>query len=48
MTDKHNKVSLFDKEPDLSIARKPVFGASNQVRHILGCTATEDGIRLDI
>ena len=24
------------------ITRKPVFGISDQVRHILGCTATED------
>ena len=25
------------------VVRKPVFGVSNQVRHKLGCTATEDG-----
>ena len=30
------------------IERKPVFGVSNQVRHKLGCTATEDGQRLEI
>ena len=24
------------------VARKPVFGISDQVRHKLGCTATED------
>ena len=28
--------------------RKPVFGVSDQVRHKLGCTATEDGKRLEI
>ena len=25
------------------VVRKPVFGVSDQVRHKLGCTATEDG-----
>ena len=28
--------------------RKPFFGVSDQVRHKLGCTATEDGYRLGI
>ena len=28
--------------------RMPVFGVSNQVRHKLGCSATEDGWRLEI
>ena len=28
--------------------RKPVFGVSHQVRHKLGWTATEDGMRLQI
>ena len=28
--------------------RKPVFGASEDVRHKLGCIATEDGLRLEI
>ena len=28
--------------------RKPVFGVSNQVQHKPGCTATEDGKRLEI
>ena len=28
--------------------RKPVFGVSDQVRHNPGCTATEDGYRLEI
>ena len=28
--------------------RKPVFGVSDQVRHKPGCTATEDGWRLEI
>ena len=27
---------------------KPVFGVSHQVRHKLGCPATEDGSRLEI
>ena len=31
-----------------SDARKPVFGVSDQVRHKYGCTATEDGYRLEI
>ena len=30
------------------VMRKPVFRASDQVRHKLGCTATEDGLRLEI
>ena len=30
------------------IMRKPVFGVSNQVRHKSGCTAIEDGLRLEI
>ena len=30
------------------VVRKPVFGFSDQVRHKPGCTATEDGQRLNI
>ena len=30
------------------VVRKPVFGASDQVRHKPGCTDTEDGRRLEI
>ena len=30
------------------VARKPVFGVSDQVRHKPGCTTTEDGWRLEI
>ena len=30
------------------VVRKPVFGVSNQVQHKPGCTATEDGQRLEI
>ena len=30
------------------VVRKPVFGVSDQVRHKPGCTATEDGQRLEI
>ena len=30
------------------IRRKPVFGISDHVRHIAGCTATEDGYRHEI
>ena len=30
------------------VVRKPVFGVSDQVRHKPGCTATEDGWRLEI
>ena len=28
--------------------RKPVFGVSDQVHHKPGCTATGDGLRLEI
>ena len=28
--------------------RKPIFGVSDQVRHKLGCTVTEDGKMLEI
>ena len=30
------------------VLRKPVFGVSDQVRHKPGCTALEDGWRLEI
>ena len=30
------------------VVRKPVFGVSDLVRHKFGCTATEDGWRLEI
>ena len=30
------------------VVRKPVFGVSDQVPHKPGCTATEDGSRLEI
>ena len=30
------------------VLRKPVFGVSDQVRHKPGCTATEDGEKLEI
>ena len=30
------------------VVRKPVFGVSDQVRHKPGCTATKDGMRLEI
>ena len=30
------------------VIRKPVFWVCDQVRHQLGCTATEDGKRLEI
>ena len=30
------------------VMRKPVLGVSNQVSHKLGCTATENGKRLEI
>ena len=30
------------------VVRKPVFGVSDQVPHKSGCTATEDGWRLEI
>ena len=32
----------------IHIVRKSVFGVSNQVQHKPGCTATEDGYRLEI
>ena len=30
------------------VVRKPFFGVSDQVQHKPGCTATEDGLRLEI
>ena len=30
------------------VMRKPLFGVSDQVRHKAGCTATEDGWRLEV
>ena len=30
------------------VVRKPVFGVFDQVRHKPGCTATEDGLWLEI
>ena len=30
------------------VARKPAFGVSDEVRHIPGCTATEDDLKLEI
>ena len=30
------------------VVRKPVFVVSDQVQHIPGCTAAEDGWRLEI
>ena len=30
------------------VARKPVFGVSDQVRHKLGCATTEDGYRPEL
>ena len=30
-----------------SVAAKPVFGLSDKVRHNLGCTAIEDGKKLE-
>ena len=32
----------------LTSMNKPVFGVSDHVRHKPGCTATEDGFRLEI
>ena len=29
------------------VVRKPVFGVSDKVLHKPGCTATEDGLRLE-
>ena len=46
---------LKTKKPEVTVTaywslvvRKPVFGVSDQVRHKPGCTATEDGQRLEI
>ena len=30
------------------VVRKPVFGVSDQVRHKLGCTTTQDGLIREI
>ena len=45
-SDKHKDNE--DAEDGMScVARKPVFGVSDQVRHIPGCTTTKDGQRLE-
>ena len=42
-----NNASLLNTHPYMSrIARNPVFGVSNPVRHKLCCTASEDASRL--
>ena len=41
--------TVCDLDDKLSlVVRKPVFGVSDHVRHKPGCTATEDGLRLEI
>ena len=40
-------ISMFDDKLSL-VGRKPVFGVSDQVRHMPGCTVTEDGWKLEI
>ena len=30
------------------LIRKPDFGVSNQIRHKLGCTTTEDGLKIAV
>ena len=41
-------LSAWDRLHHLSlVVRKPVFGVSDQIRHKPGCTATEDGKRLE-
>ena len=37
------QTSICKKNKMSRVARRPVFGVSDQVRHKLGCTATEDG-----
>ena len=43
-----NSLILYMNRNMSLIVRKPVFGVSDQVRHKPGCTATEDGKRLEI
>ena len=43
----HNSAQLQLSNMSL-VVRKPVFGVPDQVRHKPGCTATEDGKRLEI
>ena len=40
-------LTRYDSDMSL-VVRKPVFGVSDQVRHKPGCTATQDGMRLEI
>ena len=44
---KAGKFSHMEAQMSL-VLRKPVFGVSDQVRHKPGCTATEDGLKLEI
>ena len=45
----HLQVNVDIKYSQMSlVVRKPVFGVSNQGRHKLGCTTTEDGWRIEI
>ena len=44
---KKNSNIFYQHEVSL-VVRKPVFGVSDHVRHKPGCTATEDGYRLEI
>ena len=43
-----NKVRTSCNSDMSLVVRKPVFGVSDQVPHKPGCTATEDGWRLEI
>ena len=46
---KHFNLLQLKTKHDMSlVVRKPVFGVSDQDRHKPGCTATEDGLRLEI
>ena len=46
LTDDDDYLRWTDNEVSL-VVRKAVFGISDQVRHKPGCTATEDGWRLE-
>ena len=48
-TDMRRSYNVITEETSQSlVVRKPVVGVSDQVPHKPGCTATEDGKRLEI
>ena len=48
LTENLEQANSADLDEMSLVVIKPVFGVSDQVRHKPGCTATEDGWRLEI